>query len=129
MFLSTDNAATAEEIAAKSALYRTKEAATLDKYGPVWGEVKDAVQTSLMWSIILDPKEGLVAPVTRNWGFGPATVDGDTAAGLFCWDGSFASYMFSLDALELSFSNLVQIVKMRTSAGYGAQKAAHAVNH
>ena len=31
---------------------------------------------------------GLVAPVTRNWGFAPLTVDGDQTEGLFCWDGS-----------------------------------------
>ena len=31
------------------------------------GEVKDAMQTSLIWSFMFDPKEGLVAPVTRNW--------------------------------------------------------------
>lgn len=38
--------------------------------------------------------------------------------GLFCWDGSFASYMLSLDSLDWSFSNLIQIIKMRTSAGF-----------
>ena len=32
--------------------------------------------------------------------------------------GSFASYMLSMDALDLAFSNLIQIVKMRTSAGF-----------
>ena len=70
-------------------------------------------------SFMFDPKEGLVAPVTRNWGFGAANqVDGDQTEGLFCWDGSFASYMLSLDALDLSFSNLIQIIKMRTSAGF-----------
>ena len=77
------------------------------------------MQTSLAWSFMFDPKEGLVAPVTRNWGFGAANqVDGDQTEGLFCWDGSFASYMLSLDALDLSFSNLIQIIKMRTSAGF-----------
>ena len=60
-----------------------------------------------------------MAPVTRNWGFSEATVDGDQTDGLFCWDGSFASYMLSLDALDWSFSNLIQIIKMRTSAGRG----------
>ena len=44
--------------------------------------------------------------------------DGDQTEGLFCWDGSFASYMLSLDALEWSLSNLIQIIKMRTSAGF-----------
>ena len=44
--------------------------------------------------------------------------DGDQTEGLFCWDGSFASYMLSLDALDWSLSNLIQIIKMRTSAGF-----------
>ena len=71
-----------------------------------------------MTGFIYDPKEGLVAPVTRNWAFGPTTIDGDLSDGLFCWDGSFASYMLSLDALDLSFSNLIQIIKGRTSSGF-----------
>jgi hypothetical protein len=116
--LSTDGTMTAAAVATKTAAYRAKEAATLDGWGE-WGEVKDAMQTSLAWSFMFDPKEGLVAPVTRNWGFGAANqVDGDQTEGLFCWDGSFASYMLSLDALDLSFSNLIQIIKMRTSAGF-----------
>ena len=109
---------TAAAITAKTKAYRAKEAATLDGWGE-WGEVKDAMQTSLMWSFMFDPKEGLVAPVTRNWGFGAANQeDGDQTEGLFCWDGSFASYMLSLDALDWSLSNLIQIIKMRTSAGF-----------
>ena len=116
--LSTDGTMTAAAVATKTAAYRAKEAATLDGWGE-WGEVKDAMQTSLAWSFMFDPKEGLVAPVTRNWGFGAANqVDGDQTEGLFCWDGSFASYMLSLDALDLSLSNLIQIIKMRTSAGF-----------
>ena len=46
------------EVEAKTKAYRAAEAATLDKYGPEWGEVKDAVQTSLMWSLMYDPKVG-----------------------------------------------------------------------
>ena len=110
-------AAPADVIMAKTKRYRADEAATLTKYNN-WGEVKDAMQSSLMWSVIYDPKEGLIAPVTRNWNFAPSTVDGDENYVLFCWDGSFASYMLSLDALDLAVSNLVQIVKMRTTAGF-----------
>lgn len=115
--LSTKATDTAASVATKTSQYRATEAKTLDRYGE-WAEVKDAMQSSLMWSIIYDPKEGLVAPVTRNWGFGSHTIDGDQTEGLFCWDGSFASYMLSLDALDLALSNLIQIVKMRTSAGF-----------
>ena len=116
--LSTDAAQSGPAVAAATAAARAKEAATLARYAPDWDEVADALQTSLMWSLAYDPREGLVFPVTRNWRFGPGSVDGDTTEGLFCWDGSFASYMLSLDALDLAFSNLVQIVKMRTTAGF-----------
>ena len=117
--LSTDpTAATSAAVAARTAAHRAAEAKTLEPYGAEWGEVKDAMQTSLAWSFVFDPLEGLVAPVTRNWGFGPNDVDGDESMGLFCWDGSFASYMLGLDALDLSVSNLIQIVKGRTSAGF-----------
>ena len=35
------------------------------------------MQTSLMWSLIYEPKEGLIAPVTRNWHFAGDDADGD----------------------------------------------------
>ena len=56
--------------------YRAAEAATLQRYG-AWSSVKDAMQTSLMWSLIYEPKEGLIAPVTRNWHFAGDDADGD----------------------------------------------------
>ena len=115
--MSTNPSHAAADVLSKTAAYRAMEAATLTKFGE-WADVKDAMQSSLMWSFIYDPKEGLVAPVTRNWGFSAPNVDGAQTDGLFCWDGSFASYMLSLDALDLAFSNLFQIVKMRTSAGF-----------
>ena len=55
--LSTDAASTASAVASKTASYRAKEAATLEGWGE-WGEVKDAMQSSLMWSFIYDPLEG-----------------------------------------------------------------------
>eukprot|EP00936_MAST-01D_sp_MAST-1D-sp1_P001464 g1464.t1 len=116
--LSTNATDSATAVSLATAAARANEASRLLRYAPHWHEVADALQTSLMWSLIYDPREGLVFPVTRNWRFGPGSVDGDTTEGLFCWDGSFASYMLSLDALDLSFSNLVQIVKMRTTAGF-----------
>jgi hypothetical protein len=82
--LSTSATMDADTARARARTYREREAATLAKYEE-WAEVKDAMQTSLMWSFIYDPKEGLVAPVTRNWAFGPVTVDGDQSDGLFCW--------------------------------------------
>ena len=51
-------------------------------------------------------------------GFSAPSADGDTTEGIFTWDGSFASYMLSLSAPELALSNLVAVVKARTSAGF-----------
>lgn len=80
-----------------------------------------------------DPREGLVAPMFQFQkgglysSFSDPSVDGDTTMALFCWDGSFASYQLSLDALDLSLSNLIQIIKMRTSAGFVPSYAAGTV--
>lgn len=119
--LSTDGSATAAAVLARTDTHRTQELAALAKYGE-WAPIKDAMQTVLAWSFMYDPKEGMVAPeyfwVPQKGGFAHASIDGDTSEGLFCWDGSFASYMLSLDALDWSISNLIQIVKMRTSAGF-----------
>ena len=59
---STDAGMAVSAAQARTKSYRAAEAATLDKYGPEWGEVKDAVQTSLMWSLMYDPKLSLLAP-------------------------------------------------------------------
>ena len=88
--LSTDTADSATAVVAKTATYRATELATLDKFGS-WGAVKDAVQTSLMWSLVYDPKQSLVAPsygFTGDKDFEPSTttVDGDTADNIFEWD-------------------------------------------
>ena len=121
--LSTDSSASAAAVLARTSDYRAKELATLDKYG-AWANVKDAVQTSLMWSLVYDPKQSLVAP---SYGYnvgdggpsGPtATVDGDTAVNTFVWDQSFVGYMFGLDAPGLALSNLIAVVKLKTAAGY-----------
>ena len=43
----------AAAVTAKTAQYRAREAATLQKtYGAEWADVKDAVQTALMWSLM-----------------------------------------------------------------------------
>ena len=58
-------------VRARVAEYRSAEAALLTTYGD-WASVKDSMQSSLMWSMVYDPKEGLIAPVTRNWHFAGA---------------------------------------------------------
>ena len=59
--LSTAASETPAAVLAKTESYRKAELATLTKYGE-WSDVKDAVQTSLMWSVVYDPKQSLVSP-------------------------------------------------------------------
>jgi hypothetical protein len=118
---STASSATAAAVLARTAAHRAQELVALARYG-TWAPVKDAIQTVLAWSFMYDPKEGLVAPEyfwePQKGGFAHASIDGDTSEGLFCWDGSFASYMLSLDALDWSLSNLIQIVKVRRTPSW-----------
>jgi hypothetical protein len=65
-------------------------------------DVKDAVQTSLMYSLMYDPKLSMLAP---SYAYAPDTEqspvpeDGDLWAGQFEWDQSFAAYV-SIHNLE-----------------------------
>lgn len=49
--LSTNASTAAPDVVAKAAVYRKREAGTLDKYGE-WADVKDAIQTVLAWSFM-----------------------------------------------------------------------------
>ena len=85
--LSTNRSSTPADVVAKTDAYRKAELAALTKYGE-WGSVVDAVQTSLMWSLVYDSKQSLVAPsygFTGSLDFEPSTPtqDGDTADNIF----------------------------------------------
>ena len=43
---------TAAGVLAKTAAYRARELQRLAKYGPEWSDVKDAVQTSVMYGVL-----------------------------------------------------------------------------
>ena len=47
------------------------------------------MRVSLMWSLVYEAREGLIAPVTRNWYFSAADPNnfenGDENYVLFCW--------------------------------------------
>ena len=121
--LSTNTGLSVTAVLTKTAAYRATERATLTKYGE-WADVKDAVQTSLMWSLVYDPKQSLVAPSYGFTGGGDdfepstTTVDGDTADNMFEWDQSFCGYMLGLDALGLALSQLIAVTKFKTAAGF-----------
>ena len=70
----------------------------------------EAMQSVLQWNVLWSPSEaGPWANVDRGWG---------QPYCLFDWDNLFASYMLSVSSKELGYSNLFQIVKSRTMAGF-----------
>jgi hypothetical protein len=86
-------------------------------------EVKEAVQAAVMWNAIYTPSEyGPVLPVSRAWDFVRGLHDPEWGYVLFGWDNLFASYLLSADprpaARDLAYSNLIQVVRSRTSRGF-----------
>lgn len=62
-----------------------------------------------MWNLIFTPVEyGVFSPVSAGWQFGDV-VHIDYGYAMFDWDNIFAAFMFSLDAKELAYSNLIQV--------------------
>ena len=99
--------------------YREAELSKLASYGREWSDVKDAVQTALMWSTMYSPSRGGLVP--PSFGFTdnalaptPRSEDAQGGEVLFEWDQSFVGFMFGLDSLALALSNLIAVVKMRT---------------
>lgn len=54
-------------------------------------------------------------PVSRQWNFVQGGVNLDWAYVIFDWDNIFATYMTSLDAKEIAYSNFIQVIRSRTS--------------
>eukprot|EP01084_Bolivina_argentea_P287125 492646_1 len=96
--------------------YMTVEYATYNKYG-LYNDTKKGIQAGLMWNEIYTPEEsGPYFPVARSWAHaGPGN---DFGMVLFDWDNIFASYQLSMDALDLSISNLLQVIKSKTCHGF-----------
>lgn len=97
-----------------------------EKYSDL-AEVASAVQSAVMWCLLYVPVElGPFAPVSRSWAFlTPKRIaKGDEwIYVIFDWDNLFASYLFALDAKELAYSNLIQVVKSKTAQGFIANFA------
>ena len=118
--LSTDASMTAAAVQAQTLAYRQREVGGYERYGE-WAVVKDAIQTALMWAQTYAPKAGIVFPeyhYSPGDQISPTTVDGDTSDHTFEWDGALASFMLSLDALDLALNNVIQLVKMKTAGGF-----------
>lgn len=96
---------------ANVAAARARQVATFSHYGNL-SQVYEAMQTVMAWNTIYTPYEGVITPVSRGWDFGSDYV-------LFHWDNELAAYMLALEApsLDISFSNLIQIIQARTLSG------------
>lgn len=73
-----------------------------------------------MWNVVFNPLESVIAPVIRGnpWGWDEAPENDDWPYVLFDWDTHFAAFMLALDAKELGYSTLIQVVKAKTARGF-----------
>lgn len=115
-------APTLEEVQEQVAAAAAAEAAVTASFGQA-SEIKEAVQAAVMWNAIYTPSEyGPVLPVSRAWDFVRGTHEPEWGYVLFGWDNLFASYLLSADprpaARDLAYSNLIQVVRSRTSRGF-----------
>eukprot|EP01084_Bolivina_argentea_P028862 53608_1 len=77
------------------------------------------IQSGLMWNAIYSPEEvGPFYPVSRSFGNTKDSNNVDFGFVLFNWDTIFASYLLSLDSLDLAISNLIQVIKAKTVHGF-----------
>jgi len=82
----------------------------LNQYGES-GPLYDAIQTSLAWNTIYDPKnDRVITPVSRSWSDGGFVM--------FEWDTYFACYMLSMENKDLTYANLIAITKEITPGGF-----------
>ena len=118
---------------ARIAAARQGEEASYGRFGPALAQVTQAATAVLGWRNIYVPSEvGSVIPVT--YGFSwicPAPISSDWSYILFEWDNILASYMGGvLGFREAAYSNLIQLVKSKSSGGFlpnwaaGGSKAA-----
>jgi len=83
--------------------------------------VAEAIQASVMWTLIFCPVEnGPFMPVSRwdNWDGNSGFATKDWAYIIFDWDNFFASLLAGLDNRDIAYSNLFQVVKSKTAAGF-----------
>jgi hypothetical protein len=113
-------------IEATLAAAREAELATYSRFGRL-AETKAAVQAAVMWQLIYNPLEqGPFAPVIRGnpWGLDKGVVNDDWPYVIFDWDNHFGAFMLSLDAKELGYSALIQVLKAKTAEGFVPNTAA-----
>ena len=77
------------------------------------------IQGSIMWTFIYVPSEvGPFMPVSRGWNFAPKIHTSDWSYAIFDWDNLFASLLAGSFDKNIAYSNLFQVIKTKTSAGF-----------
>lgn len=92
------------------------------------------LQASAMWNLISTPAENGGAPflpVSRVWTFTPGPINSDFTYAIFDWDNLFATLLAASGAsnsttpseptfsgFKLAVSNLFQVIKSKTAAGF-----------
>lgn len=103
---------------------QAEESRIQNEFGRSKFAVAEAIQSAVMWTLIYNPLEnhGLLMPVSRgdSWSFegqsGAANTDWYYI--IFDWDNIFASLLAGLDNKDIAYSNLFQVIKSKTAAGF-----------
>ena len=137
---STTSSATVASIKSKLEAARAAELALLAKtFGADRAGEGFAVKASAMWTMVSTPAENGGAPllpVSRVWSFTPGPINSDFTYAIFDWDNLFATLLaasggtnstetstsggplYGYGAFEFAVSNLFQVVKSKTAAGF-----------
>jgi len=88
-----------------------------------------AVKGSIMWNLIWNPGENgaPLLPVSRDWNFAPTAGGADKddfTYAIFDWDNIFASLLAGIGNKSIAYSNLIQVIKSKTAAGFVPNYAA-----
>eukprot|EP00301_Raphidiophrys_heterophryoidea_P017925 c2923_g1_i1.p1 GENE.c2923_g1_i1~~c2923_g1_i1.p1 ORF type:complete len:932 (-),score=169.29 c2923_g1_i1:264-3059(-) len=107
------------DTAARLLVAQMNERNRLNQYGGDLAATKEAMQAGLMWNWLYVPCEyGPFVVAGRGWSFTGTFLTTDFNYAVFDWDNIFSSYMLSLDAKDLAYSNMIQIIKAKTCNGF-----------
>eukprot|EP00051_Salpingoeca_urceolata_P014957 m.191191 g.191191 ORF g.191191 m.191191 type:complete len:939 (+) comp18245_c0_seq1:119-2935(+) len=96
---------------------RTAEEASMVKQFGSQAETAVAVKAAVMWTLVYSPMEWALCPVSRAWSF-THTSNTDFSYAIFDWDNLFASLMAGIGNKTIAYSNLFQVIKSKTAAGF-----------
>ena len=107
------------QIGALLAAQKAKELAKIAKTFGAHAAEAEAVQATIIWNWISTPAEnGPLLPVSRSWNFAPGPANNDFTYAVFDWDNIFASLLAGISNKSIAYSNLIQVMKSKTAAGF-----------